>query len=67
MKFYFASSSFISKVSDKMAYANSADPEQSDTLIAIPLSILFKKQMLKKHNLGQKIWNNVFEILGHLQ
>ena len=63
-----------SKMSDKLAFANSADPDQTapkgaawsgSTLFAIPLRIL-KKELHKKQNLGQKLWNKVFEILGHL-
>ena len=34
------------------------------TLFAIPLSIF--RNDYKKQNLGQKVWNKVFEILGHL-
>ena len=56
------------KSSDKMAYANSVDPDQSAlsvwsgyTLFAIPLSIL-KKELHKKQTLSQK----GIEILGHL-
>ena len=55
-----------------MAYANSADPdqtahkEQSDQgLHCLPFHY-FKKQLHKKQNLCQKVWNKVFEILGHL-
>ena len=57
-----------------MAYANSADQDQTapegavwsgSTLFAIPLS--FKKQLHKKQLLGKrKVWNKVFEMLGHL-
>ena len=63
------------KVSEKMTYTNSADPDQTapegavwsgSTLFAMPLSIL-KQQVLKKRNLGQKtVWNKVFGILEHL-
>ena len=57
------------KVSEKMAYANSVDPDQTapegavwsgSTLFAIPLG------MHKEQNLAKKVWNKVFEILGHL-
>ena len=50
------------KVSDKVAYANSVDPDQTvpgvavwsgSTLFAFLLSI-FKKQLHKKQKLGQK-------------
>ena len=53
------------KVSDKMTYANSADPDQTayegavwsgSTLFAIPLSIL-TKQLHKRQNVGQNIQN----------
>ena len=59
------------KVSDKMAYANHADPDQTapdqGLLFAIKLSILRNKCIQKKQNLGQKkVWNKVFRILGHL-
>ena len=55
------------KVSDKLAYENSAEPDQTSlsTLFAIPLSIL-RNNCMKKQNLGQKVWNKVFKILGHL-
>ena len=29
-------------------------------------TMYFKKQLYIKHKLGQKVWNKVFEILGHL-
>ena len=49
-----------------MAYANSADPDQTDpswsTLFAIPLSILRKNYIFRP-----KSKNKVFEILGHLR
>ena len=53
---------FCTKVSDKMAYANSVDSDQIDpegsvlsgsTLFAIPLSIL-RNNCIKKQNLGKK-------------
>ena len=62
-----------SKVPDKMAYSNSADPDQTasegavwseSTLFASPLSIL--RNNCIKSNSGKKLWNKVFEILGHL-
>ena len=63
-------------MSDKMTYANNADPDKTapggavwsgSTLFAIQLSF-FKKQLHKKQNLGQSVikWNKVFEISGHL-
>ena len=65
------------KVPSKMARANSADPDQTapfqpalkeqsgqSTLFAIPLCILRKNY--KTQNLGKKVRNKVFEILGHL-
>ena len=54
-------------VSDKLAYENGAEPDQTSlsTLFAIPLSIL-RNNCMKKQNLGQKVWNKVFKILGHL-
>ena len=58
-----------------MAYANSADPDQTapsgavwsgSTLFAIPLCIL-SHNCIKKQNLGQKKEKEkVFEILRHL-
>ena len=49
------------QVVDKMAYANSA----GSTLFAIPLSIL-RNNCIKSKFLANKVWNKVFEILGHL-
>ena len=50
------------KVSDKMAYANSADPDQTapegavwSGLHCLPSIKYFKKQLHKKQNLGLKI------------
>ena len=60
------------KVPNKMACANSADPDQTapegavwsgSTLFAIPLNIL-GNNCIKKQNLGKKVWI-MFEILGH--
>ena len=62
------------KVSDKMAYANSVDHDQTapegavwsgSTLFGIPLSIL-RNNCMKSKNYAKKVWNFVFEILGHL-
>ena len=63
-------------MSDKITYANSTDPDQTtpegavwsgSTLFAIPLSILREKKKHEKQNLGKKkVWNKVFEFLGHL-
>ena len=58
----------------KLAYVNSADPVQTASeavwfgsiLFAIPLSIFRKKKLHEKQNLGQKVWNKVFKILGQL-
>ena len=63
----------FSKVSDKMAYANSVDSDQTaperavwagSTLFAIPQSIL--RINCIKQIFGKNAWNKVFEILGHL-
>ena len=50
------------KVSDKMVYANSVDPDQTaprSSLIrvytACHSTMYFKKQLHKKQNLGQKV------------
>ena len=60
-------------MSDKFEYANGADPDQTapegvvwsgSTLFAIPVRIL--RNNYKKQKLGKKVWNKVFEILGHL-
>ena len=58
--YVFCTKIVYTKVSDKMAYANSADPdqtapeEQSDQgLHCLPFHY-FKKQLHKKQNLGQK-------------
>ena len=63
------------KVSDKMTYANSADPDQTapeggpvssgSTLFATPLSIL-NNRYIKSKLQDRLVWNKVFEILGHL-
>ena len=62
------------KLSDKMAYANSADPDQTapkgavwsgSTLFAIPLGSS-RSNSIKRNILAKKVWNKVFEILGHL-
>ena len=58
----------------KIAYAESADPDQTVpegavwsryTLFAIPLSIL-RKNYIKSKIWAKKVWNKVFKILGHL-
>ena len=59
------------KVSDKMTYANSADPDQTpegavwsgSSLFAIPLNVVSNNYI--QQNLGN-VWNKVFQILGHL-
>ena len=62
------------KVSDKMIYANSADPDQTapegavwsgSRLFAIPLSIL-SNRCIKSKIMAKTVWNKKFEILGHL-
>ena len=62
------------KVSDKMAYANSVDQDQNapkgavwsgSTLFAIPLGIL-GNNCIKSKFWTKKDWNKVFKILGHL-
>ena len=47
-----------------MAYANSADPDQSliRVYIVYPSTMYFKKQLHKE----QTLRNKVFKILGHL-
>ena len=57
------------KVPDKMAYANSADPDltalsgASDQVYTVCYSTKdFKKPLHKKQNFGKKILNKVFEI-----
>ena len=55
-----------------MAHANSlvqdqiAPKKQSDQGLHYLLFQYFKKELHKKQNLGQKVWNKLFEILGHL-
>ena len=62
------------KVSDKMAYANSVDPDQTapdgavwsgSTLFVITLSIL-RNNYIKSQTLGKKVRNKVLKILEHL-
>ena len=64
----------FTKVSDKMAYANNVDIDQTvlsktdwsgSPLFTILLILLgyFKKQLHKKQALDQKVWNKVFKIL----
>ena len=63
-------------MSDKVAYVNSADPDQTapegavwsgSTVFAIPLIILWNNCTKKNNkNLAKKVWNNLFEILEHL-
>ena len=57
-----------------MAYANSADPDQTaplgavwsgPTLIAIPVSSL-RNNCIKSKIQAKKVWNKEFKILGHL-
>ena len=43
-----------SKVSDKMAYANSVDPDQTAPYIVYHSTKFFKKQLHKKQNLCPK-------------
>ena len=59
---------------NKIAYANSADPNQTapegavwsgSTLLAIPLSIL-RSNSIKSKIYAKEDWNKVLEILGHL-
>ena len=61
------------KVSDKMSYANSADPDQTakgavwsgSTLLAIALSII-RNNCIKSKISAKKVWNKEFNFLGHL-
>ena len=56
-------------VSDKMAYANSANPDQSapeGVYTVCHSTKSFNKQLHKNQNLSQKSMRKVFEILGHL-
>ena len=62
------------KVADKMAYANNADPDQiapteavksRSTLFTVPVNIL-KTNYIKSKIVARKVWNKVSEILGHL-
>ena len=62
------------KLSDKMPYANSADPDQTapdgavwsgSSLFAIPHSIL-RDKCAKSKRLARKVWNKVFAIERHL-
>ena len=66
--------SLNTNVSDKMAYANSSDSDQTapegavwseSTLFAIPLCI-FKKHCIKSKIQAKIVWKKVSEILGHL-
>ena len=55
-----------------MAYANSADPDQTGSSLIRVCTVCqstkyFKKQLHKKQKLGKKVWNEVFKILGHLR
>ena len=61
-------------MSDKTAYTNSVDPDQTapegavwsgSTLFAIQLGIL-RNNCIKIKIWAIKVWNKVFEILGHL-
>ena len=69
----FCQSHMFFKFSDKMAYANSVDPNQTapsgavwlgSTLFAIQQSIL-RNSCIKAKVFQKKVWK-VFEILGHL-
>ena len=40
--------------------------EQSDQGLHCHSTMFFNKWLHKKQNLGEKVWNKVFEILGHL-
>ena len=58
---------------DKFESANNADPDQiapKSSLIRVYTvchsTKYSKKQLYKKQKLFQKVWNKVFEILGHL-
>ena len=62
------------KVSDKMTYANSADPDQAapegavwsgSALFAVPLSIL-RNKCIRSIIYARIVENKVFKILGHL-
>ena len=60
------------KVANKMAYANSADPHQTvpeGGLIRVYTVCLFNKyfrnNFRKAKFWAKKVWNKVFEILGH--
>ena len=49
------------ELSDKMAYANNVDPDQTapdQGLHCLPLHC-FKETTAKKLNLGKKVWNKV--------
>ena len=60
------------KLANKMAYTNSADPAQTRSslirVFTVCLSTEYlKKKLHKKQNLGKKkVCNTVFKILGHL-
>ena len=57
------------KNSDKMAYANSADSDQSYQGLHCMLghsTKYFKEQLHKKKKNAKNKWNKVFKILGHL-
>ena len=65
---------FCTKVSDKMAYANREDQDQTapvgavwsgSALFANPDSNL-RNNYIKNRFKARKVWNKVFEILGHL-
>ena len=57
------------KVSDKMAYANSADSDkiapEGSTLFAVPQNTS-RNNCIKNKIYAKKVCNKVFEILGHL-
>ena len=58
------------KLSDKMAYANSVDPDQPGSILfAIPLGILGNnciKKTTTTTKSGPKRYGIVFKILGHI-
>ena len=53
--------------SDKTAFASSVDLDQTASSgLHCHFTKYFKKQLHKKQNLSQKVWNQVFKIFGHL-
>ena len=62
------------RVSDKMAYTNSEDPDQTapegavwsgSTMFEVPLSVL-RNNCIKRKLFAKNVWNKVLEILEHL-